>query len=106
MKKLIGFAKIHKFDEQQDVFIADRDRKKWSQSSETSQSHPYAKVMFEEPDDGSDRQVCKIAKAVAHALKNDTEDDPGDGTDTGKSKSGAGATFGNKGSNQYGGSRR
>ena len=48
----------------------------------------------------------KIAKTGAHALVNDSENDLGAGTDTGKRKSGAGATFGNKGSNQYGGSGR
>lgn len=73
---------------------------------ESSQAHPYDNIMFKEPDEESTRKACKIAKTVSHALVNDTEDDLGACTDTGKGRSGEGFTFGNKGSNQYKGSRK
>ena len=93
---------LHKFAEKPDAFIVDKKRRR--QTLETSQSHPYAKVMFEEPNDEGNYQVCKIIKAAAHALKNGgTLKDHS--ADTKKSKRGAGATLGNKGKNQYGGSR-
>ena len=59
LKKLIGFAKMHKFDEKQDAFIADKKRAR--RTSETSQSEPNA---------NEDRVVCKIAKAIAFSIQN------------------------------------
>ena len=58
-------------------------------------------------DNLDDDKSHKIARAVAYAIKDNTQDKSGDSPDTIKNKvnEGAGATFDNKG-NQYGGSRK
>ena len=63
----------------------DGDKKR--HALKTSQAYPFDNIMFKEPPDGENTcKTCRIAKAVAQALVNDTEDDLGAGTDTRKAE--------------------
>ena len=103
VKRLIGFAKNHNYDEKNAAFVQEskdrKDNKRGRQASET-RSHS------DDPDDAIvDRAISKIAKAFQSYKGDNASNEDNDATDDDtKPRSGAGATFG-KGKNQFVGKR-
>ena len=103
MRKLIGFAKYHKFDGKYPAFLAEKqekinNKKRGRQASEISY---YGPSQDDTENDAVDRAVSKIVQAFN---KGDASNDDGAPNESPKSNANAGSSFGKP--NEYGGRQK